>query len=1628
MKIMSDQANTQTPVEIIATVGKRKGTVNLEAKREGKIFEAMTFRADHAEKRHRFAKKAGVTDEVVQEAIDKAIQAVVPNPSTAKPSAAPEPFKVLLRGMHQPQAHGQTFVNAYPLAALQAVLAVTNYPAAEPVIEWHGTDQLASLDFDFHDLDFDHRPDPRRLHSLATLIHPRPALWWVTHGRGLRLIYAALDGYLADELGACAALSLRSLEPTATVEILDHTRHPAYFRLGYPPAGPVTIGTPTAEIGVLARWLGNKCEDTQVQDWLAEQGLEMGGKYAHDRCPVDPTTPSHGEPVLVGEAGVKCFKCEASGITLGTRKPGFFSYAALISGGIPSRLSVAAHHHCHWEHAQHILAEDVGIMGELAKRCYSALLKALHGPDDPLANETLYRGTGLVRADGYWVTADLTRAHTKEGLEKRLAKLPAVLFLGFDEEGQEKLLVNTERLGILQGVDDLSAFGYPRVQPVRGMKIYGHWRSCPDPHVLRAVLLPEFLRSEAMRPYRPQYVSTRKRMNLAEAEAVVSDSFPGINQNYLKLLIAARGCAEGGVGQPPMIGVYGPSGSAKTLTVAVAAALIGDTWHNVPWTPFLEHFQQSMYKASMNAGLVTSDEIIKLASGKNGDVLFGLTWLLTFTPSSIIRLMYTGPASMRQMPAIIITDIAFPAELLADEQLGRRLVLVHLDRKVDWQKTAKDITRWRTLDLRYAAAANAIVSHVIDTFFADDTPMPFEDIAKELGFGLLNQGGDMGLDPDDDLLALFAACCSTEAMPVPSTTLKGKGWKLIKRESTDALSQRWIAVCDNMADGFITSRRVKERDWAQLLGVTEPVECDLKPNGKQALGIRFRIGNPRSPSLKVNEEITVPPPSPPDPLSTSAPSDPPPSSPPESPKSPAVAAPGAGDQACAAAKGCVNHYSEPVAADGNVVSTPIYFDLETRSACNLQKEGGRRYAQHPTTEILTVAAQIDNRMIAWTPLLDMPLPAGELWPDGINFPSMPVESFAGPDVPAPLAEAIAAGRPLCAHNCCSFDMHVWRAKNLPEPAQWLDSLPDARAAGLPGKLDQIGKYLFGVTKDKEGEALVKRVCRPDQTGRFQLFTREKAIKVLRYNIVDVLLLARLHTDVAGRAEPDVVALDRIINERGIAFDADLANALIRLDVQLTAMAKAEMEQLTGGAIKAGDLGRIKKIQVWLKSRGVSLPDLKRETVERYLMGAAEVDLVVRCVLQARLATGRVTTNKLETAMHCQDADGRLRDMLVYHKAHTGRWAGCKLQPHNLPRPHKELKDLAPLLSTVHDREQFLQALPAGVTFADGISALIRLALRGAPDYDLLIGDWAGIEARALAWCAGEQSSLEQFAAGADVYLDFGSIIFGRQITKADQLERNVGKEAVLGLGYQMSADKFATRCAARGIDLAAAGTTAKQVVETYRDRHPAIAGTRVTFGRRTWRKGGLWKDVEAAARDAILTGTPREAGRCLFLRDGSNLVIQLPSKRRLYYRNARIESNVPVRFRATGLPAKVEALIVYDCPGKKGMESVETYGGKLVENIVQAISRDLLVAAMLECERQGLPIVLHVHDETVCEVPKTATDEALRRQAIIMSTPPTWAAGLPLEVECIASERYTKIAPKGSPIIRARNGIILQGS
>ena len=707
------------------------------------------------------------------------------------------------------------------------------------------------------------------------------------------------------------------------------------------------------------------------------------------------------------------------------------------------------------------------------------------------------------------------------------------------------------------------------------------------------------------------------------------------------------------------------------------------------------------------------------------------------------------------------------------------------------------------------------------------------------------------------------------------------------------------------------------------------------------------------------------------------------------------------------------------------MTRPVFIDFETASAADLRSVGGRRYASHTSTRVLCLCASWDlpngtARNLAWVPsslgLSALP-----------HFTTDGTEIVRGDEIPEELALAVRSIGSVAAHNANSFDRHVWDKFVKVRVPTWVDTIHLARAAGLPAGLDKLGQW-FGLGGKDEGSAVLKKVMRLEWDDKLQDWSNKfiapgSVATVVRYCVRDVDLLRTIWDRVTSdgdACDAGAIEFDQRVNDFGVGFDERLAARIATVSTQLVTESGQEIERLTNGALKATDLRSIPKVKAWLETHGVSLQNLRRETVESFIANpdsfitgqddtdeyepaedAIGVTPEVMQVLRLRNSALRVTGAKLERAS-AACINGRLFDLFGYHQAHTGRWSSRLMQVHNLPSgvSGANLPALCDnlTLEAVKAEAIRLTKLDDLVLPDDVLSTLVRLTLIPTTGYEFVIGDFASIESRVLAWCAGERSLISAFEEGKDPYKLLASIMYKIDIADVTKEQRQAGKVAVLGCGYGMGHKRLNDFAHAVGIDLAAAGTTPEKVVDGYRSAFPAIAGVYDgEYEGRPMRKGGIWRDVEKAFRDVTSGEVPvAYAARCKFTRNGCNTIITLPSGRRLTYRRARFETYED-QF------GRTRQAIVFT--GGRG--DVRTYGGKLVENIVQAIARDLLRDAGIAVQRKW-NVPLHVHDELVAEAKIGEGKKVLKEMLQIMSTAPEWAPGLPLGAEGHVAPRYTK--------------------
>jgi len=684
-----------------------------------------------------------------------------------------------------------------PQAFDQALNAELDY--AEPVIFWDSCTDLAALDFD---------PVAGCELDLAQLLTlegiPVPIYSWITKGGGLRLIYTSQEPFTAEEIAAVAYLSLMA-KPYQSIEIKHETRHPKYEARDGTNCSEVIIRQQQFEPHHLQRWLHMySVLDQEVQDFLESVGMQANVQYDHSHCPAAPDRASHGKPVIALEKGIFCHSCEAYGLTLGSTRPGFFPYTHLCGSRGSSVVYKCMEGKVHWEHARYVLADKLNITGHYASLIYTAGL-LLHGHDRKTVDKVMRAGRNFIRMADRWT--NLNGEIYGRDIKPILSTLPAC---------QIGKLVDRAKVTLFEQSFDLGAYGYPSIKPVYGIKIQ------PQADTkITAVIQTRHLCDEGMIKFRPAYTKNR-----SDPWSTVEQVFPGINRRFIKLLIAARGIAEGGISMPPIIFVTGPTGAGKTFSVFLAASICGDTNTEVVWTPNTDRLRQSIIDAG--GTFVTFNEVFKEAK----TALQAMDFLLNLTPDSVSHYMYVGPAKMGPLPVLVLTDTELLARVKQDAQLARRLVHVHLTEPVDWEPTFKrhGLTHpsvYRCLSTVTADACNQILSEVMDEFF--QSPKSFTEIAADLGFTRLANSTEAN-EAKLLLIRLFQQAIN-EAEPVEPT------WKIIRRDIETPLQQLWLAVCD---EDFISARRCTEVSWGKILGLTESVIFESRAHGVNKVAIRWR--------------------------------------------------------------------------------------------------------------------------------------------------------------------------------------------------------------------------------------------------------------------------------------------------------------------------------------------------------------------------------------------------------------------------------------------------------------------------------------------------------------------------------------------------------------------------------------------------------------------------------------------------------------------------------------------------------------------------------------------------------------------------------------------------------------------
>ena len=658
----------------------------------------------------------------------------------------------------------------------------------------------------------------------------------------------------------------------------------------------------------------------------------------------------------------------------------------------------------------------------------------------------------------------------------------------------------------------------------------------------------------------------------------------------------------------------------------------------------------------------------------------------------------------------------------------------------------------------------------------------------------------------------------------------------------------------------------------------------------------------------------------------------------------------------------------------------LYLDTETYSSVDLRKAGAFKYMEAPDFEILLLP-------YAWN---DEPTRVLDLTPITIYRNTISDEIHR--ETVAELQDIIAGLQDpdtlKVAHHS-AFERAAYRRQFgfYQPPEEWEDTMILATMNGLPASLDAAGEALnIEHKKLKEGAALIKYFCQPckptiangGRTRNLPHHAPEKWAKFKEYARGDVDAEREIHKRLARFPVPEwerkVWALDARINERGVLVDRDLAEAAIDVDEAFREEHTAELRKLTN----LDNPNSVVQLKEWLEGVGVSVDSLDKATVAD-LRGSVP-DPTTRRVLELRQLLGKTSTKKYEAMTLSAGEDDRVRGLLQYYGAgRTGRWAGRLVQVQNLPQNHLDNIGLVRELVRGRDLET-LEMLFDNVP--DVLSQLIRTAFIAKPGHTFLVSDYAAIEARVIAYLAGEKWRMDVFAQGGDIYCSSASQMFKVPVVKHGENGhlRQKGKIAELACGYGGGVKALK----AFGADkMGLTEDEMLQIVTQWRQASPTIPR--------------FWRDTENAARRAL-----ENPGRTFtlpcgvkYLRDADALRCRLPSGRILSYWDARIED----------YNDRASIVFMGQNQTTRKWEKTETWGGKLVENIVQAYARDCLAVALLRLDEAGYRICFHVHDEIIAEAPDGSRWEDM---AEIMGRPIDWAPGLLLRGDGYDTKFYMK--------------------
>jgi DNA polymerase len=658
-----------------------------------------------------------------------------------------------------------------------------------------------------------------------------------------------------------------------------------------------------------------------------------------------------------------------------------------------------------------------------------------------------------------------------------------------------------------------------------------------------------------------------------------------------------------------------------------------------------------------------------------------------------------------------------------------------------------------------------------------------------------------------------------------------------------------------------------------------------------------------------------------------------------------------------------------------IVKHHLSIDIETKSSVDISKAGLYRYAQSEDFKVLLFAYKWDNKSVK---IVDLAM---------------------GEDLPQEIRDALQDPSVIKHAYNAAFEWFCLNRAGYKTPLeQWRCTMIHGLYCGFTAGLDATGKAI-GLPQDKQkmtvGKALIRYFCNPckptksngNRTWNLPKHAPDKWELFKEYCKQDVVteneILSRLRQFPVPEEEEDLWRMDIRMNAFGVMADRDLINGALAVNAISEEQLSKEAKNLTGLENPNSTMQLLK----WLEGQGVELPNLQKATVEETLKDEALPE-DARRVLEIRQQLGKTSIKKYETMAVAMGSDDRIRGLTQFYGANrTGRWAGRLVQMQNLPRNYLKTLDCARNLTKRQDYTG-LKILYGNVP--DTLSQLIRTAFVPSKGHKFVVADFSAIEARVIAWLAGEQWVNEVFATHGKIYEATASQMFHVPVGKIakgnpEYSLRQKGKVATLALGYQGGVNAL---IAMGALNMGLTEDELPDIVTRWRQANHNICA--------------LWGAIERAAVDTMRTAQPHAVNGVIFALEGDLiygqcfLTVQLPSGRKLFY---------PRPFLAENQFGK-EAVHYYTVgQTSRKWEVTSTYGGKLTENIVQAIARDCLAETLRRIDAKGLQVVFHVHDEVIIDAPMDTTVDEI---CGLMADPIPWAPGLILKGAGFESGYYMK--------------------